>query len=298
MDTSEAEAALRHSPDFRILQRVPPIEAWPRQQNVGDIRRAVFVDTETTGLDPETDEVIEIALLPFDYDRASGSIVRIDPANAYASLREPSRSIPPQSTAIHGISDQDVRGQVVDVERLEKLVNAADIVIAHNAAFDRPMVEKHWSIFERKSWACSLLDIDWRAEGLTTGKLDYLLMRMGWFYEGHRAMIDAEAGVFLLIQSLPQTRRSALSALLENARRPLRAVRAEETAFEQRAALRQRGYRWDPGDGDQRSKAWWILTDDPASEIDWLNKQVYRTPREVPIINMPATKRYSAHLWS
>ena len=74
------------------------------------------------------------------------------------------------------------------------------------------------------------------------------------------------AGIRVNGEPLPTSGKSGLKALLDCARRPLRAVRAEETAFEQRAALKQRGYRWDDGAG-KRPKAWWILTDDPQREI-------------------------------
>jgi DNA polymerase-3 subunit epsilon len=298
MNLVEAERTLEASPDHRLLRRIPAAAHW-RLKSAGsaDLRRAVFVDVETTGLNHESDEVIEIALLPFDYIRDSGEIVRICEEAALESFRQPSFPIPPASTLVHGISDADVAGCVVDEARLASVVEEAHLIIAHNAQFDRPMVEKHWPIFARKHWACSLADIDWRAEALASGKLDYLLMRQGWFYDGHRALGDAAAGVFLLNQSLPVTARPALAALLESARRPLKAVRAEETAFEQRAALKARGYRWDAGDA-RRAKAWWILTEDSDAEIAWLNSEIYREPRAIRVLNMPATRRYSARLWT
>lgn len=46
-----------------------------------------------------------------------------------------------------------------------------------------------------KPWACSFVDINWRAEGFGAGKLDYFLMQQGWFYEGHRALSDCLAGL-------------------------------------------------------------------------------------------------------
>lgn len=113
----------------------------------------------------------------------------------------------------------------------------------------------------------------------------------------HRALSDALATTFLLTLPLPISGKSGLKALLDCARRPLRAVRAEETDFSQRAALKQRGYRWDDGEGKRR-KAWWILTDDPQTEIDWLTAEIYGAAREIPVMNMPATMRYSARLWS
>jgi DNA polymerase-3 subunit epsilon len=297
MNLIEAERILDASPDHRVLRRIPPVARWTLKPSSANLRRAVFVDVESTGLNLDSDEVIELALLPFDYDRDAGEIVAIDEAKALEAFRQPSFPIPPASTQVHGISDADVAGCAIDPAHVEAVVADAHLVIAHNAAFDRPMVEKHWPIFEKKHWACSLADIDWRAEALTSGKLDYLLLRQGWFYDGHRALGDALAGAFLLSRRLPASGRLALAALLEKARRPLKAVRAEETAFEQRAALKARGYRWDSGNA-KRAKAWWILTDDADAEIAWLNSEIYREPRVIPVLNMPATRRYSARLWS
>ena len=297
MDILDAERALAASHDHRILKRIPNASDWGLGDTRGDIRRALFVDTETTGLNQDTDEVIELALPPFEYERDTGVIVRVLEDEAYAGLRQPSFPIPLDSAKVHGITDADVAGKTVDADCVVNLVSSTQLIIAHNAAFDRPMVEKHWPIFERMNWACSLNDITWRDEGLSSGKLEYLLMRMGWFYDAHRALGDALAGAFLLHSTLPISKRVTMQALLQCARRPLKAVRAENTAYEARAALKQRGYRWAPGDTG-RQKAWWIMTEDAAGEIAWLNSEIYSAPVEVPVINMPATRRYSSRLWA
>ena len=296
MDLFEAERALEAHPDYRLLRRVPSPAQWKLRGSSENLRRAVFVDTETTGLDPDRDEVIELALLPFEYDRDSGEIVRVDEANAFNALRQPSFPIPEESMRVHGIGNADVEGRSIDDADVQRVLQGAHIVIAHNAAFDRPMVEKHWPVFSQMHWACSLAEIAWKEEGLSSGKLDYLLMRQGWFYDAHRALGDALAGAFLLSLPLPVSREPALHKLLECARRPVWAVRAEDTAFEQRAALKQRGYHWDSGDAG-RAKAWWILSDAPDEEVEWLQREIYLSPRDIPVIRMPATKRYSTRLW-
>lgn len=296
MDIAEAERVLEASPDHRILRRVPPVSAWVTKSNAAETRRAVFVDVETTGLDQDIDEVIEIALVPFDYDRRTGEIVRVH--EDYSSFRPPSFPIPEASIRVHGIKDADVVGAVVDEARIEAILNDAQLVIAHNAAFDRPMVEKHWASFAKMHWACSLVDVDWSSEGIASGKLDYVLFRQGWFHDGHRAKDDALAALFLLSQKLPLSSVTGLGALLAKARKPLRAVRADDTPFVMREALKQRGYRWDAGAGNERDKAWWILTEDPDAEIAWLNAEIYPQPRAITPIPMPATRRYSARLWS
>ena len=190
-----------------------------------------------------------------------------------------------------------VKGQAIDPERIRALIEPAHLVLAHNAAFDRPMVEKHWPIFEAKHWACSLAEIDWKSEGIGSAKLDYLLWSRGWFHDGHRALSDAEAALFLLTLPLPASGRLGLHALLECARRQLWVVRAEDTAFEQRASLKARGYRWDDGEG-KRVKAWWLMTNDPQSELDWLRAEIYGDDRDISVLKAPATRRYSSRLWS
>lgn len=296
MDIPEAARLIEASPDFRLLRRVPPPGDWPLQSASSETRRGVFVDTETTGLDPDTDEVIELALLPFEYERDTGAVVRVDADAALNAFREPSFPIPLESSKIHGINGEMVKGQIIDPERIKAIIEPAHIVIAHNAAFDRPMVEKHWPIFEEKHWACSFAEIDWKAEGAGSAKLDYLLWSRGWFHVGHRALSDAEAALFLLTLSLPTSGKLGLSALLECARRQLWIVRAEDTAFEQRASLKARGYRWDDGEG-KRVKAWWLMTNDPQTELDWLRANIYGDDRDVTVVKAPATRRYSSRLW-
>jgi len=297
MDLSEAARLIEASPDFRVLRRVPPPRDWPLQSATSETRRGVFVDTETTGLDQDADEVIELALLPFEYERDTGMIVRVDTDAALNAFRQPSLPIPPESSKIHGINDEMVNGQIIDPERIKAIIEPAHIVIAHNTAFDRPMVDKHWPNFEQKHWACSFAEIDWKAEGVGSAKLDYLLWARGWFHEGHRASSDAEAALFLLTLPLPTSGKLGLSALLECARRQLWIVRAEDTAFEQRASLKARGYRWDVGEG-KRAKAWWLMTNDPQAELHWLRTDIYGDDRHVTVLKAPATRRYSSRLWS
>lgn len=298
MDIAEAQRVLAASPDHRVLKRVPPVSEWPTKAVAAETRRAVFLDVETTGLDQDVDEVIELAMVSFDYDKHTGEIVRVDEAVMLSSFRQPSLPIPEASRRVHGIKDADVAGAVIDGARIEAILGEAQLAIAHNASFDRPMVEKHWPAFAKMHWACSLEDIDWAGEGVASGKLDYILFRQGWFHDGHRAKDDALAALFLISQTLPVSGVTGLGALLAKARKPLMAVRAEGTPFELREALKQRGYRWDAGAGQERDKAWWILTEDANAEIAWLNAKVYPQPKSLTPIPMQATRRYSTRLWS
>ena len=55
----------------------------------------------------------------------------------------------------------------------------ANIVIAHNANFDRKFAERYWPEFEHKNWGCSATEIDWRAHGFEGSALQRNLLYTG-----------------------------------------------------------------------------------------------------------------------
>ena len=288
----DAAARLDAHDDYRVLRRIPPSTEWQLSGAQGQSRRGLFVDVETTGLDTETDEIIEVALLPFDYDPSTGDVIAVHEDQALDELRDPGIPIPAESSQIHGITDDDVKGKVVDDARLNALVAEADLIIAHNAAFDRPMLERVWPCFADKPWGCSLADIDWRAEGFGAGKLDYLLMQQGWFYDGHRALSDCLAGLFLLNLTLPASGTRGMSVLLDSARKKRFAIRAVGAPFDFKDDLRKRGYRWDPGNAE-REKAWWVIVDDAEAELRWLKENVFGRDVRLPVKAVTALERFS-----
>jgi DNA polymerase-3 subunit epsilon len=290
MTLTEAEQLIATSPDHRLLRRVPPVEQWVLPDPVGEVRRGLLVDCETTGLDLDADEVIELAVVPFDYDSA-GHVVAVHRDDVLSSYRQPSISILEESILVHGITDADVAGHRVDEVALTSLVESAGLVIAHNAAFDRPMLEKHWPAFEKKPWACSLKEIDWKLQGINSSKLDYLLFAQGYFHNGHRALDDALATLFLLTLELPVAEVPALEVLLESARKPLWKVTAWGASYDRKDLLKRRGYQW-----DGENKVWSIMTSDHEAESAWLCAEVYGYERKVDAVKVPAMLRYSRRL--
>ena len=121
----------------------------------------MVLDVETTGLSTENDDVVQLAMLPFEYEAKSGRILSVHKARAFEGLREPAVPISEEASLVTGITGDMVAGKSIDGSAVDAVVSKADLIIAHNAAFDRPMVERHWNCFSKKPWACTLTGVDW-----------------------------------------------------------------------------------------------------------------------------------------
>ena len=245
-----ALSACASDPDLRILRRVSALGDFPLTQRItGAVRRVAIVDTETTGTDVIHDEIIDIAVVVIEVDEA-GEIVGI--ASTGQALRDPGMPIPPHITRLTGISDDDVRGKTIDLDRLERLLAGVDVRIAHSAAFDIGFVENLMPGLAGEAWACSMRDFDWPAAGIDGAKLGYLLTQIGRFNTAHRAMADVVTLLHLLAHRLPDG-GTVLGALLDNAECPTVRFEATGAGFDRRSQLKARGYRW-----DARNRVWWI----------------------------------------
>jgi len=282
---------LEDSGDYKVIRRFTPVEQY-QSDNGSEKRIGIFLDTETTGLDFEDDAIIELAMVPFEFD-SEGNIYRILPE--YNALQDPGMPIPKLATDITGITDEMVAGQAIDKEQVAKMLSDAVIVIAHNARFDRPFVESFMDEFKDISWACSIADINWNAEGMEGVKLEFLAYKYGFFFEGHRASIDCQAGIEILSQTLFKSGERVLKRLLESARRTDVRLWAEGAPFEKKDDLKKRGYRWSPGGGGKR-KAWYRDLDEEllSEEMIYLNDHIYpRAISELPMDRFNAKQRYS-----
>ena len=92
----------------------------------------LILDTETTGLDPATDRVVELGWTKLQDGEIFG------PCNM---LVNPGRPIPPQASAVHHIVDADVAGaQLLEVVAQMITEDADAILVAHHNRFDEPFL--------------------------------------------------------------------------------------------------------------------------------------------------------------
>lgn len=151
----------------------------------------LIIDTETTGLSKDA-EICEIAVLDQD-----GNLI-------FYSLIKPSKPIPDNVIAIHGISNEmvqdapcfkDISMQLLDLLSLQNIV-------AHNAYFDRKRLDFEFSkcgISLNATWYCTMLLST--PKGSKWNKLAEALKQFNLDLAGvaHSAIYDAECCRQILI---------------------------------------------------------------------------------------------------
>ena len=294
-DAEQVIAELESAGNYRVLRRLSP-RTRSDLRTSSATRLGLFLDIETTGTDQATDELIELAMVPFTYS-LDGAILAV--GAPFSALNEPSVPISPEITALTGITQEMVSGHRIDADAVERFVAPAALVIAHHAGFDRPFVERAWPVFETKPWACSMTQIPWCDEGFDGVKLRYLAMLSGFFYDAHRAIADCNAAIELLSRPLPRSQRRAFTVLLEAARQPTYRIWAKNSPFEFKDVLKARGYRWN-GDGNANPRAWYVDVDDSdkEGELTYLRDQIYNGDVNLPASKITAYERFSERLMS
>ncbi len=290
VDLEAMATTLEASGEYRVLRKLKSQPPQP-EPKVQGVRIGLFVDVETTGLDPRDDEIIELAMTRFYYS-PDGRIHGL--GESFQGFRQPSRPIPPEVTSITGITDAMVEGHQIDPTAVASFAAPSAFVAAHNAGFDRRFLERFCDVFRTKPWACSMSQVDWAAEGHEGVKLAYLASGAGFFYDKHRAVNDCAAAIELLSSPLPRSGGLALAALLDVARRPTWRIRAEGAPFDLKDALKARGYRWDDGSSGA-PRAWYVdVADaDKGSELSFLEQEIYQREVDLHPIKIDAYDRFS-----
>lgn len=295
--TNAALETILADPRYRVLTRFEAMPTITLSELPVSAGLAAVIDTETTGVTAD-DSVIELGLVLFAYDRQTARV--LGTLASYCGLRDPGRPIPPEAQAVHGITDAMVAGQSLDLDYVEELLQSAEFIVAHNAAFDRVMCEKLSDLFKGTPWVCSLRQVPWEDFGISSGKLEFIAYKLGFFYEAHRADADCHAVLNALNCPPPRDAASkgvnALSYLLEAVERNTKLVYALASPFDLKSDLSARGYRWSDGATPGTEKAWWIEVpaENLADELGWLKKAIYRgRPAAVSVGDVTPLVRFS-----
>jgi DNA polymerase III subunit epsilon len=166
----------------------------------------LLLDVETTGLGPDSDEVIELALKLFSYRTDTGEILDIKDEDSF--LREPltqsAKNNYDRAYRIHGISYDSVRGKSFHDAKIIKYFTLTDAALAHNASFDRSFLYRMYPEINELNWYCTMRSIPWKAYGFPNSKLLTLLQHHKITkFQTHRAMDDITYLMELLKKTNP-----------------------------------------------------------------------------------------------
>jgi DNA polymerase-3 subunit epsilon len=208
-------------------------------------------------------------------------------------LNDPGVPITDEIRKITGITPEDVANHSLDIPVIETMLAGVDMVIAHNASFDRKVLERKIPAFRDVRWACSQQDVPWKdVFHAPAEKLEVLAMYLGdVFYGAHRAMIDCIAGVHVLANVMDDDGKSAFEYLEESCYEESIRIWAVGAPFETKDLLSKRGYRWNDGK-DGRPKAWHkkVTPSNLDEENTWLRTQCGAYPK---VTMTSAENRYS-----
>ena len=115
-------------------------------------KREICWDTETTGLSPERDRVIEIACVEL--------IDLIPTGKHYTVLIDPERDIPAEVTKIHGYTREMLRGKPKFADIIDDFLEfiGDSPMIAHNAKFDIGMINGELARLKRSPLSNESID--------------------------------------------------------------------------------------------------------------------------------------------
>ncbi len=223
--------------------------------------KLLLLDTETSGLDPAKDKLVEIAVALCEVvgDHLEGRA-------SYSSLHDPGVPIPASATKINKITDKMVAGKDARSSALDTLMADADYIVAFSAGFDRAFLPQV-SAVEGK-WLCALQRVNWRGWGYRERSLRYLsLEHQVAVRRPHRAKSDVHQLYGLLnctpSQSLldPQEGPTYLRQLLDAADKTMSMFGVRSRDMSRNQMLKDRGYRW-----AGKAKMWWTVVFDGLGE--------------------------------
>lgn len=238
-----------------------------------------YLDTETTGLDPKTDTIIELGILVIKVNDESGRITEI--MEEYSQFQDPGKPIPDNIVKLTGITDEMVAGKSINWETVNQILTASDVIVAHNAKFDRAFIDPKVPISADRIWACSMSQIDWSEKGYSCRSLSHLCMEHGFFYDSHRAVSDVKAAIHLLCHQSPDTNNPYLHEMLRKCREPELLVSAEGSPFETKELLKNKGFRW-----NAPKKVW-------QKRVNFQQKEEIQEFFDSQIYSMPGRGRFA-----
>ena len=159
--------------------------------------RALFIDTETTGLNALKHQVVELTATLFTFNKKTGEIVDAAEKTYHGfqqlAFQARHQHMPP------GVTAQMLQGQAISSTVMRRMIEKADFLVAHNAPFDKKFVERMVPQAAGAMWLDTMRGIPWRMLGQRSRAQQDLLRTHG-IEPGaaHRSSADVASAIKLL----------------------------------------------------------------------------------------------------
>lgn len=202
------------------------------------MNRLFLYDTETTGIDPQHHQVIEVACAVYDIEH--NAILNTFSALIYSEHNEAEKI---NGIAVGLLLNAFDRAAVWS--RIAQIVSGCDAVVAHRAEFDYSFTPEMARGTDRNlPWVCSKFDVKWPNSKLGENLLNVALQHGVGVVAAHRAFTDVDilARVFGVVNRF-YGGPSAIRAMLTHAMRPK--VRVISLApYEAKDIVKENGFAW------------------------------------------------------
>lgn len=272
--TTPAQGSKEHT---RVLQRITQLSNWKKPTDAGpSFMRIAVIDTESTGFDPQYDELIEIAVAMIVIDE-QGRVVAVE--GLRSGMQQPCRPIEPNINRITGITDEMVQGKRFVPQQIADHLAEADACLAFHVKFDRRHLEELVPEVGAIPWICAMEDVDWRDLGFDGRAQGYLLTQAGMFNPmAHRAADDVASLVNLLAHEC-RDGRTVMAHALEGAKAPSWRFEASDLPHRLQKDAYRKGYRRSYHGVYHKL----VREAERDAEIAWYRELVGRDPTIVPV---------------
>lgn len=189
---------LLENQEFIRLEQIYPFLARAREHYTNLERESyVIVDIETTGLDPVSNEIIEIAAIKVE----NGEIKDI-----LNTLAKPNQEIGPEIERLTGINNDMVSDHPPFTEAAPKFLSFIEnhILVAHNTAFDIAFLRHHLGRKFENQIVCTLKASRFLLPNLKNHKLHTVAEYFGINAQNrHRALGDCETTYAIWLKMIP-----------------------------------------------------------------------------------------------
>ena len=265
------------SDETRVLHRIAPLGNWKASEGAGPLQMKVAVlDLETTGLDPQYDEIIEIAVAIIQID-VQGRVIAVE--SMRTGLQQPSRPIEPNIAKITGIDDAMVAGKRISPTSIAESLGRAQACLCFNAEFDRRHLEMLVPEVAEMPWICAMREVPWRDLGFDGAAQNYLLAQAGMFNPtAHRAADDVASLVNLLAHEC-RDGRTVMAHALEGAKTSSWRFEASDLPHRLQKDAYRKGYRRSYHGVYHKL----VREAEHDAEVAWYRELVGRDPTIVPV---------------